>query len=411
MPVGCHDEFGADPLTLYKKIAAIKLEPLHSPMQFGARPRGVIREQSVQNGPAEAQPRAHRKTSFQRTAAVEKANAGERETDAGRDRDPEFLQRRNALRHQALAASLVHRRIRAVEDGHGKLCPAECNRGRQPGGSASDYTDFRVAHNLTLSGMCLNGEMPRASVIVPCYNEAKRLNIAAFRSWLARKPAIARLIFVDDGSTDQTFAVLRDLCRELEDRASVVRLARNGGKAEAVRAGVLHALEAHPDLEFIGYWDADLATPLASIERFLETFNAHPGVEMVFGSRVKLLGRSVERHPARHYLGRIFATMVSVVLRMPIYDTQCGAKLFRVSERTAKIFAAPFHTKWVFDVEILARYLALYGGDSNQLAQAIYEYPLESWRDVAGSKVRASDFAVAVLDILKIRRRYLRRRR
>ncbi|HEX7361189.1 MAG TPA: glycosyltransferase [Bryobacteraceae bacterium] len=252
--------------------------------------------------------------------------------------------------------------------------------------------------------------MQRALVVVPCYNEAKRLDAARFREWFVREPP-AHLLFVDDGSTDRTFAVLQDLCRGYDEQASVLRLARNAGKAEAVRAGVLHALRVHPGLEFVGYWDADLATPLVSIERFLETFNGHPGVEMVFGSRVKLLGRSVERHLYRHYLGRIFATTVSVVLRMPIYDTQCGAKLFRVSERTAKIFAAPFRTKWVFDVEILARYLGLYGGDPNQLAQAIYEYPLESWRDIAGSKVRASDFAVAFLDILKIRRRYLKRRR
>lgn len=251
--------------------------------------------------------------------------------------------------------------------------------------------------------------MRRASVVIPCYNEAKRLDAAAFRSWLAQEPP-ARLLFVDDGSTDQTPAVLRDLCRGWEDRASAIRLACNRGKAEAVRAGMLHALETHPEAELVGYWDADLATPLASIDRFLQTFDACPGIEMVFGSRVKLLGRSVERHPSRHYLGRIFATTVSVVLRMPIYDTQCGAKLFRVNERTAQIFAAPFHTRWVFDVEILARYLGLYGGDPNRLAQAIYEYPLESWRDVAGSKVRASDFAIAFLDILKIRRLYLRRR-
>ncbi|MGH3851520.1 MAG: glycosyltransferase, partial [Pseudonocardiaceae bacterium] len=208
--------------------------------------------------------------------------------------------------------------------------------------------------------------MRRALVVVPCYNEAERLDAAAFRAWLAGKPA-ARLLFVDDGSSDNTFAVLEDLCRGYQERASVIRRARNSGKAEAVRAGVLHALKADSSPEFIGYWDADLATPLGAIESFIQVFDAHSSIEMVFGSRVKLLGRSVERRPSRHYLGRVFATAVSILLRMPVYDTQCGAKLFRVSERTAPVFAAPFLSKWVFDVEILARYLPLYGGDPARL--------------------------------------------
>lgn len=252
-------------------------------------------------------------------------------------------------------------------------------------------------------------EMRRALVVIPCYNEAKRLNVNCFREWLAREPP-AQLLFVDDGSTDATSAVLDSLCRGYEDKASLLRCARNSGKAEAVRAGIVYALRANAGLQFIGYWDADLATPLEAIELLLQVFDTRPVVEMVFGSRVKLLGRSVERHTYRHYLGRVFATAVSVLLRMPIYDTQCGAKLFRVNERTAEIFAAPFLSKWVFDVEILARYLVRYCGDPHRLAEVIYEYPLERWKDVAGSKVRPRDFVIAFLDILRIKRRYLKSR-
>lgn len=243
-------------------------------------------------------------------------------------------------------------------------------------------------------------------LVVPCYNEAARLNVDLFRRFLA-ETRTARILFVDDGSRDQTAQILASVCRGYEDRAQILRHGRNKGKAEAVRLGVLHALtEFEP--EIAGYWDADLATPLDSVKKFIETLDAQPQIEMVFGSRVKLLGRHVERSAVRHYLGRIFATAVSVVLRLPIYDTQCGAKLFRVTPQFKEVFAEPFLSKWVFDVEILARYLNAYGNDPRRLEKLIYEYPLEKWVDVAGSKVHARDFLTAFVDVVRIQLKHLR---
>ncbi len=245
----------------------------------------------------------------------------------------------------------------------------------------------------------------RVSLIVPCYNEALRLDVHRFRDFLATA-ADVRILFVDDGSRDSTAQVLETICHGYGDRAAILKNPRNKGKAEAVRLGILHALDRCRQ-EVIGYWDADLATPLDTVFRFLNVMDSQPGIQMVFGSRVKLLGRYIERRQARHYLGRIFATVVSTMLRLPIYDTQCGAKIFRVTSRTREIYTEPFLSKWVFDVEILARYLRFYQLDTKQLEQVIYEYPLETWIDVAGSKVRPRDFFAAFIDILKIKRKYL----
>jgi dolichyl-phosphate beta-glucosyltransferase len=242
-------------------------------------------------------------------------------------------------------------------------------------------------------------------LVVPCYNEAQRLQTEIFRKWLQQEHQ-THLILVDDGSSDATLAVLGQLRQGLEDCVSVLPLLQNRGKAEAVRAGLMNALEEFAP-EFIGFWDADLATPLEAVDRFLDLLGTRPDIEMIFGSRVKLLGRYVVRKPARHYLGRVFATVVSNILRLPIYDTQCGAKIFRVTGTTRQIFAAPFLSKWVFDVEILARYIRALGGDPHRLERLIYEYPLETWMDVGGSKVRPSDFFVAFRDVFRIRRRYL----
>jgi hypothetical protein len=95
------------------------------------------------------------------------------------------------------------------------------------------------------------------------------------------------------------------------------------------------------------------------------------------------------------------------MLNLAIYDTQCGAKIFRVSAHSQKLFGLPFLSRWVFDVEILARYLREVGvGAANE---TIYEFPLHSWVDISGSKVKVMDFFIAFLDILRIRRAYPRR--
>ncbi len=244
----------------------------------------------------------------------------------------------------------------------------------------------------------------RVCIVIPCYNEAKRLQWQVFRDYLAAHSGI-RFLFVDDGSSDNTIEVLKELCTGYEDRAEFLALKPNGGKAEAVRQGMMHAVR-HYELDAAGYWDADLATPLTAIAGFHDVLSKHAHKEMVFGSRVKLLGRAVKRSAVRHYLGRVFATAASITLRLPIYDTQCGAKLFRVNDHLKKVFGERFLSKWVFDVEVVARYSKLYGHSVERMESCVYEYALKEWADVAGSKVRPRDFFTAMLDLTRIKFRY-----
>jgi dolichyl-phosphate beta-glucosyltransferase len=245
--------------------------------------------------------------------------------------------------------------------------------------------------------------MTRTTIVVPCYNEADRLDASAFLAFSARERDVF-FQFVDDGSTDGTPDALERLRAAHPDCFAVLRLQRNLGKGEAVRAGLLAALER--GCELAGYWDADLATPLRAIPTFRAVLEERPATELVLGARVRLLGRRIRRHAVRHYLGRVFATGASLALRVPVYDTQCGAKLFRVNPRLRSILSEPFRSRWVFDVEIIARMLDGVPRDEREHHPRLYELPLSEWTDVGDSRVRARDFGRAAIDLLRVYLRY-----
>jgi glycosyltransferase involved in cell wall biosynthesis len=245
------------------------------------------------------------------------------------------------------------------------------------------------------------------TLVVPCYNEVARFPVDRFADALQRQANLT-LLLVNDGSRDGTLDLLRSFEQAHPTRASVLNLERNGGKAEAVRAGVQQAIEAGAPL--VGYWDADLATPLEELPRFVEVFDTSPQVLIVLGSRVRLLGHRVVRSAMRHYLGRVFATAASLALNVPVYDTQCGAKVFRGNAMMADAFGEPFASRWCFDVELLFRVLIAHEEEQpRRLAHDwMRELPLASWQDVAGSKLKSSDFVHAAGDLLGMVRRYPR---
>ncbi len=248
--------------------------------------------------------------------------------------------------------------------------------------------------------------MARTWIVIPCYNEASRLRGDEFSRFVSEH-ADVRFVFVDDGSSDATASLLVEIATSSPSSFAVVTQSSNQGKAEAVRRGMNEAFDG--GATYAGYWDADLATPLDEIPRFVDTLDAHPGLEVLFGSRVQLLGRTIERRASRHYLGRVSATAISLTLGLAVYDTQCGAKLFRVSPDCKALFAEPFLANWVFDVEIVARIIEARRGTGRPgPAEVIREIPLWEWRDVEGSKVKPFDFFRSMNELLRIYRRYLR---
>ena len=241
-------------------------------------------------------------------------------------------------------------------------------------------------------------------VVVPCYNEEARLPRAEIRDYFLGRAGTG-VLFVDDGSQDGTAETLEALCNDIGPRAAMLRLPLNAGKAEAVRRGMQAAMASRP--RFLAFWDADLATPLALIEAFRGVLEERDHLLVVLGARVKLLGFDVERRATRHFSGRIFATAASIVLRIPVYDTQCGAKMFRMSPEAAQAFSEPFMSRWIFDVEILARLLvSRRRGGAERPEACMFEYPLPRWKDVRGSKLSIADYGRAAIDLTRIWWRY-----
>ena len=207
---------------------------------------------------------------------------------------------------------------------------------------------------------------------------------------------------VNDGSTDQTWDQISKLQSEFPDNCIGLNLYRNVGKAAAVRAGALKALEK--ETHYLAYWDADLSTPLEEIHSFLNFAEKKPEAVMIMGSRIKLHGSTVVvRNEFRHYSGRIIATLISNLLGLAVYDTQCGAKLIKANEAKA-VFKDAFISKWLFDVEIIFRILEKHG--YQHISNRLFEIPISKWVDKGASKVSWTYLFKLPFDLLKLQYKY-----
>jgi len=238
-------------------------------------------------------------------------------------------------------------------------------------------------------------------IIIPFYNEANRFPVDEFLEFLQKDPETS-FCLVNDGSTDDTGKMLESLREKFPGRILVITVPENKGKAGAVQAGMISALQ-HFTCRYFGFFDADLSTRLDESFRLRSRLQEKPMLEFAFGSRVAILGVRIERKLYRHLIGRIIATFISGILHLMVYDTQCGAKLF-IQPLAARVFEKPFITRWLFDVEILARIVGMYGRDG--IEEVVVEVPVSSWIDKGGSKVSWTYGFRVLYDLMKIRNHY-----
>ncbi len=222
-------------------------------------------------------------------------------------------------------------------------------------------------------------------IVIPCYNEEERLSGEEFRKF-AHENLGYHLCFVNDGSKDRTLEVLHELSKGNEDYISVYDCEKNGGKAEAVRLGMLH-LAKQSQFDYIGFLDADLST---NFDDFVDLANtiSNSQYKLVFGSRMARMGADITKQSARAIISKTINFIIRKILGMDINDTQCGAKIM-TKEVIEKTFQEKFITQWIFDVEIFMRMKKIYG--TKKTEEYILEKPLNRWIHADGSKLSMKD--------------------
>lgn len=239
----------------------------------------------------------------------------------------------------------------------------------------------------------------QTSLVIPCYNEMQRLSLSDFCAYYETRPDVS-LVFVDDGSTDGTLALLKSFAADREGRVAVISHPYNAGKAEAVRTGVLHILKSGT-ADYIGFMDADLATPFGELDRLLSCCTINPTAAIIFASRVNHPDAHITRSPVRRLCGAVFASAARLMLGIAAHDTQCGAKIIRTTV-AGDIFREPFISRWLFDVELFLRAAMLPASAPGMFV----ELPLMEWMEKGASRIGVADMAGIFFDFIAIWKKY-----
>jgi len=237
----------------------------------------------------------------------------------------------------------------------------------------------------------------RILLVIPCYHESARIGpfLTDLCETLAPLGGISMRV-VEDGSDEAEKLRMKNLIdarrAETPFLLEPLFLPKNLGKGGAIYA----AWREEKDADWLAFVDADGSCPAAEVRRLITLAREAPPQTALFASRIKMLGKTVHRDLRRHLLGRVYATLVSELLDIPVYDSQCGLKL--VPRACFERIASRLHIQgFAFDVELLAFLL-----DSGC---AVHEVPI-SWHEMPGGKVRLfRDPFIMARDVWRVRRR------
>lgn len=231
---------------------------------------------------------------------------------------------------------------------------------------------------------------PFLSIIIPIFNEEKRLiNLLSIFNYLKHKKFLSEVILVNDGSTDKSSKVARNISNKLNSKNifKLISYSMNKGKGYAIKKGMLKATG-----QYHLFTDIDLSTPIEEFDKFLMHINKF---EILIGSRKKKGAKLLKHQPqVREKLGKGFTKIAQMSLGLNFSDFTCGFKCFS-KNATLEIFKRQKISRWGFDPEIL--FIA------KKLGFKIKEIPV-TWRNDSETKVRLPhDIISSLADLVKIR--------
>ena len=235
---------------------------------------------------------------------------------------------------------------------------------------------------------------PLLSIVIPAYNEEKRLpeTLKQISNFLDQQDYQAEVLVIENGSTDKTLQIAQNFSEQIP-YLRVFHEEQNG-KGRAVKRGMMEAIG---DYRFI--CDADLSMPIEEVNKFIPPLL--PDSEVAIASREADGAVRYDEPEFRHFVGRVFNTLVRVLALPGLHDSQCGFKCLR-ADIAREVFPEITIYGWAFDVEVL--FIA------RKLGYKIKEVPIP-WYYREQSKINVfRDSIKMLIDLLQIRWNHLRGR-
>ena len=236
-------------------------------------------------------------------------------------------------------------------------------------------------------------KLSKLGVVVPCFNEASRLDFTYFLEISMLLDCI--LIFVDDGSTDETPQLIRESFNVTQRPFVLVSLEKNLGKAGAISNGLSEALRQ--ELDFVVFCDADKSIHPNDIKLVFEKIQSNTSVNLVSGARVPLSGSNVIRNDFRKWMGRLIATVVGHLTHLAIYDPMSPLKIYRLKIFKGENRFIP-RTKWLGEIELM-----FYSYNLDRSNFVIEEVSIDHWRDEKGGHIGLRSFFILLKDFMLLR--------
>lgn len=221
-----------------------------------------------------------------------------------------------------------------------------------------------------------------ATIVIPSYNEAKRLPIfLRDLCEIAQNRAEAEIVVSDDGSSLVEFQNIQKVVEDLQKQFPKARLQMRRAEKNAGKGAAIAREFRRSSSDIVGFVDADGSVSAGECFRLMDALwsrnTSGASCSSVIGTRIMMLGNPVTRNARRHYMGRVFATLVSELFHIPVYDTQCGCKFFMRSD-LLNVIQFAYDTRWLWDTQVVISLVTA--------GYSVIEVPL-SWHEVAGSKV------------------------